>query len=578
MNTKRRADCQLWHDWKERIIRIGDEQTSLQNQFDNLRNEFTDNSPRIAALEADVNALDGRVIIAESDIAEVEDRVTACENDIDRIDAELVDKTGEINNLANRMTLAEADIDDIDARLEGIEAGEILLSQLVPDADKDMGGKALNNVKINANEVKIGGANIDRTRQNEILLYDMQTEIESGTLNISNPNYTIVTESDLTSPYSNVVEVNDTFGNIAYAWGEYIPVTPGEKIRIEGWIKILQKVDDAYGHFALLIARYDKDKKVISSNGGRDGTFFDYRNVELNKWHKIAYTVVLPTSHTPYEGSDGGPVRYIRILYGTNHSTWSGRDTLRICGIKYYREAKFITDIQAKVASFDGVVIKDGGTVDGVDISTHTHDGTAIGGPKISYNNLVDKPDVAISTHNHDGTTVGGPKISYNNLIDKPQVDLATHTHDGTAVGGPKISYNDLVDKPDIPTSFPKPPMPYKKTVSINLGDSINVLDIIPEGRTALTVEQLQYREIANINEGSGQFVDIGIRYDDNTIYSGIDRITKNGDTPWHPPTYPSFNPVYHFTKNYIIGIRITRSPHEGPNITGYVDIIGHVY
>jgi len=118
MNTKRRAHCQLWHDWKERIIRIGDEQTSLQNQFDNLRNEFTDNSPRLEALEADLNALDGRLIIAETDIAEAEDRITACEADIDRIDAELVDKTGDINALANRMTLAEADIDDINAQLE----------------------------------------------------------------------------------------------------------------------------------------------------------------------------------------------------------------------------------------------------------------------------------------------------------------------------------------------------------------------------------------------------------------------------------------------------------------------------
>ena len=145
MNTKRRADCQLRHDWKERIIRIGDEQTSLQNQFDNFRNEYSDTHPRIEALETDVNALDGRLIIAESDISDAEDRISACESDIDslesevnsldgrvsiaesdisdaearitaceanidRIDAELVDKTGEINALANRMTLAEADI------------------------------------------------------------------------------------------------------------------------------------------------------------------------------------------------------------------------------------------------------------------------------------------------------------------------------------------------------------------------------------------------------------------------------------------------------------------------------------
>ena len=145
MNSKRNSKCHLLNDWKEQIVHIGDEQVSLQNKFDNLRNDFSDNSPRLNALETGLNSLDGRVIITETDIISNTDRITANENDIDRIDTELVNKTGDINALANRVTLAEGDIDDIDARLVGIETGSILYSQLTMDADKDFEGKAIIN-------------------------------------------------------------------------------------------------------------------------------------------------------------------------------------------------------------------------------------------------------------------------------------------------------------------------------------------------------------------------------------------------------------------------------------------------
>jgi len=49
-----------------------------------------------------------------------------------------------------------------------------------------------------------------------------------------------------------------------------------------------------------------------------------------------------------------------------------------------------------------------------------------------------------VSTHTHDGTAKGGAKISYNDLVDKPEVDLSTHTHDGTAIGGAKISADNI--------------------------------------------------------------------------------------------------------------------------------------
>jgi hypothetical protein len=145
MNTKRDPKCHLLNDWKEQIAYIGNEQTSLQNQFDVLRNDFSDNSPRILALETGLNSLDGRVIITESDIVGATQRITAAEADIDRIDAELVNKTGDINALTNRVSGAEADIAAVDGRVTAIETGEILYSQLTMDADKDFGGKAIVN-------------------------------------------------------------------------------------------------------------------------------------------------------------------------------------------------------------------------------------------------------------------------------------------------------------------------------------------------------------------------------------------------------------------------------------------------
>jgi outer membrane murein-binding lipoprotein Lpp len=354
MNTKRRENCQLRNDWKERIIRIGDEQTSLQNQFDNFRNEYGGYPPLIEGLETTVNGFDGRLIIAESDIADAEnrisecendidsleaevdaldgrvsitesdisaaenritacendidslesevnslegrvntaesdiadaeDRISACENDIDRIDAELVDKTGEINNLSNRLTIAEGDIDYIDARLDGIETGNILLSQLVPDADKDMEGKSLRNLGLISLQGSITHQNANNQGRWQWLLTGDETGGDSGS------DLILRSRTDAGQVKVNVLRISRASGNLGVR-NSFIPI-----------------VDDV-AHIGQPSLRF-------------------------------------------------------------KHGYYSG------------------------VISASGVAIIDGGTVDGVDISTHTHDGTAIGGPKISYNDLVDKPTI----------------------------------------------------------------------------------------------------------------------------------------------------------------------------------------
>ena len=605
MNTKRRAHCQLWHDWKERIIRIGDEQTSLQNQFDNLRNEFTDNSPRIEALETNVNSLDGRLIIAETDIAEAEDRITACEADIDRIDAELVDKTGDINalanrmslaeadidaldtrvdgidadladktgkinNLTNRMSLAEADIDDIDARVSGIETGDILLSQLNVDADKDMEGKTLSNVGIHANELIVNGARITPYVLPNNVLWDYQPIINGGKLDTQSSNYTIETVDDATLPFRKCVKTDVNL--------EYFPHTP---------IISVKPGSRLYGSFwCKTEASNPTNARITLAYASRDYFFAYILNVP---------NIVPGTDWTRYEGSTIIPpnVHYIIPRFIINYNT-PGCITY-FAGARVWTDADLESNLSAKIISADAVIIKDGGTVDGVDVSAHTHNGTAIGGPKISYNNLVDKPTIPtklsqlatddnnqrvsaaekaewnrISTHTHDGTTVGGPKISYNDLVNKPtiptklsQLDtddnnqrvsaaekakwnrISTHTHDGTTAGGQKISYNNLVDKPTIPTKLSQldtddnnqrvsaaekakwdakagPPVPFyrdMRNVYLASGGTysfgVDMGPIVPPGRIGCTPFTL-WMQISDIN-GS---VDLRLDYifDDNSI------------------------------------------------------------
>lgn len=483
MNTKRRAHCQLWHDWKERIIRIGDEQTSLQNQFDNFRNEYGDYpalieglettvngfdgrliiaesdiadaenristcendidnleaevdaldgrvtitesdisaaenrisacesdiesletevdaldgrisitetditavETRITAcesdidsLESEVNSLDGRVTITESDIADAEDRISACENDIDRIDAELVDKTGEINNLANRMSLAEADIDNLDARLEGIETGEILLSQLNVDSDKDWQGRTINN--LNLNNVTYGNYHINpRFLTGDGLIFDGQPGFMNRDLKTyGSPQYIEVDGA----PHPVALTKTAWFGIGHHTNQEkLVRVSPGDSITLRATCRTL--IDSpTNGSVGLFIQPYDKNKEFVMEVRP------DATRTIINDgiWREYEISWVVP---------DG--IYYVSPYLYFNEGRPDA--TTEICDLKIYKD--FNRDISAKVATFDGVIIRDGGTVDGVDISTHTHDGTAIGGPKISYNDLVDKPtipDGSIST------------------------------------------------------------------------------------------------------------------------------------------------------------------------------------
>jgi hypothetical protein len=118
------------------------------------------------------------------------------------------------------------------------------------------------------------------------------------------------------------------FGKIALSssndslYSGYIPVQAGESLY--GEITALREVgaSGTAGTLYYGIERYDKDKNSITSNSGT--TYFVAAAATIpadGNWHTYSGTTALPTSHTIYNGSDGGPVRYVRVRVLVNYSS-----------------------------------------------------------------------------------------------------------------------------------------------------------------------------------------------------------------------------------------------------------------
>ena len=128
---------------------------------------------------------------------------------------------------------------------------------------------------------------------------------------------TILTDNNTSTPYSKIA-----LSSLYYeAIGGRIPVQPGETLYGEIWVKRNSGASGAAGDFYCGVSRYDKDDLPIAVNQGL--VYFIVNAVAIptnGNWIKYSGTITLPTSHTPYNGSDGGPVRYVRpyliINYG----------------------------------------------------------------------------------------------------------------------------------------------------------------------------------------------------------------------------------------------------------------------
>ena len=101
-------------------------------------------------------------------------------------------------------------------------------------------------------------------------------------------------------------------------YSDYIEVEPGEEIYGEVYCK---RISGSGGLLYYGVERFDKDKKPIAGNTGTTYFVASAQNVTSTSWQKFSGHTTLPTSHTPYAGSDGGGVRYVRIRLLMNHSS-----------------------------------------------------------------------------------------------------------------------------------------------------------------------------------------------------------------------------------------------------------------
>lgn len=155
-------------------------------------------------------------------------------------------------------------------------------------------------------------------------IFNAQDNIENGNLEIfTNGNtenggdaVTFVTDNNTSSPYGKVARVDSLYEKQAV---DFIPVQPGVALEGEIWYSIPSNDNGAQGNIFFGISRYDKDKKLISGNVGLS-YFASQTQVKDSNWHKVSGNITLPTSHTPYNGSDGGPVRYIKPYVIVNES------------------------------------------------------------------------------------------------------------------------------------------------------------------------------------------------------------------------------------------------------------------
>ena len=133
-------------------------------------------------------------------------------------------------------------------------------------------------------------------------------------------------ENSTTTTTSEFVKSSDAPGGSSYVlrtsayrdfYSDYIEVEPGEEVFGEIHAR---RVSGSGGLLYYGIERFDKDKKPIAGNTGTTYFVVSANNVTSTSWQTFRSHTTIPSSHTPYNGSDGGGVRYVRlrILYNYN--------------------------------------------------------------------------------------------------------------------------------------------------------------------------------------------------------------------------------------------------------------------
>ena len=170
--------------------------------------------------------------------------------------------------------------------------------------------------------------------------FSIQQHLENNNLTcfttLAGTSPTYVTDNNSTTPYSKVA----LFSTSYEGQSDYIPVTPGETIYGEVWAKRNTGASGNAGSLYIGIARYDKDKNPIGINHAL--VYFVSPNITVptdSTWTKYSGTTTINTSHTPYNGSDGGPVRYIRAYIIVNYA--AGTIPTYVTGLSIKKQGVF---------------------------------------------------------------------------------------------------------------------------------------------------------------------------------------------------------------------------------------------
>ena len=170
----------------------------------------------------------------------------------------------------------------------------------------------------------------------DLVLFDGTEYFDKRVIKAMAPN-----ESPLTGTTSEFVRTTDgpfagsyVLQTSAYRtfYSDYIPVAPGEELYGEISVK---RISGSGGLVYYGIERFDSQKRPIAGNTGTTYFVVGGANYTGTSWNTYRNHTTIPTSHTPYNGSDGGGCYYVRIRILMNYN--SGGALRQFAGIMLKR-------------------------------------------------------------------------------------------------------------------------------------------------------------------------------------------------------------------------------------------------
>lgn len=105
-----------------------------------------------------------------------------------------------------------------------------------------------------------------------------------------------------------------------YVYSDYIPVIAGDTIIGEIAVMRPTGATGTAGALYAGVLQYDSAKLPIAADPSNNFIASNITITANSTWTLYQAYLTLPVSHTPYNGSDGGPVRYVRARVLINYS------------------------------------------------------------------------------------------------------------------------------------------------------------------------------------------------------------------------------------------------------------------